>query len=110
MVSMPATRLRAATMAGLVLALTTALLAVTGPAEAARRPAPRALRVTASQMTLAVRWHAVRKAPGYKVRWSTRHSMSGSHRLAAPVHRARITGLAPDTRYYVQVAVAARKG
>jgi len=110
MVSKPVTRLRAVTMAGLVLALTAAVLAVTGPAEAARRPAPRALRVTAYQGSLVVRWHAVRKAHGYKVRWSTRRSMSGASRLAAPVHRARIGGLAPDTRYFVQVAVAAHRG
>src|SRR4051794_37704005 len=110
MASMPVTRLRAVVMAGLVLALTTAVLAVTAPAEAARRPAPRAVRVTASQSALTVGWHAVRKAPGYRVRVSVRHSMSGSRRVATAAHRVRIDGLAPNTRYFVQVAVAARRG
>jgi endonuclease/exonuclease/phosphatase family metal-dependent hydrolase len=57
-----------------------------------------------------VRWHAVRKAPGYRVRWSTRHSMKRPHHLATTRHKALIGGLAPSTRYYVQVAVAARHG
>lgn len=110
MARMPVLRLRSAVTVGVVLALAGALLAVAGPVEAARRPAPMALRATAQQTSLAVRWRAVRKAPGYRVRWSVRRSMAGSHRLASPRHRARISGLTPDTRYYVQVAVAARKG
>ena len=57
-----------------------------------------------------MRWHRVRKAPGYRVRWSVRRSMAGSQRLATVRHRARINNLAPDTRYFVQVAVAKRKG
>jgi endonuclease/exonuclease/phosphatase family metal-dependent hydrolase len=87
-----------------------ALVAVGGPVEAARRPAPRALRATPHQASLGVHWHAVRKAPGYRVRWSTRHSMARSHHLATTRHWVRIRNLAPSTRYYVQVAVAARKG
>src|SRR4051795_9852934 len=101
---------RALTVTGLALALATAMLALTGPAQAASRPAPRALRATAYQTSLVVRWHAVRKAPGYRVRWSVRRSMAGSHHLAARTHRARITGLTSNTRYYLQVAVAARHG
>jgi len=93
-----------------VLALACALLATAGPADAARRPAPRGVTVVAHQSALTVRWHAVRKAPGYRVRWSASRSMAGSHRIATTRHRARITGLAPSTRYFVQVAVAARKG
>jgi endonuclease/exonuclease/phosphatase family metal-dependent hydrolase len=106
----PVARLHSAATLGVVLALVAAVLAVAGSAEAARRPAPKGLKVEAHQGSLSVRWHAVRHAPGYKVRWSVRHSMRGSHRLAATRHRAEITGLAPDTRYYVQVAVAKRKG
>jgi endonuclease/exonuclease/phosphatase family metal-dependent hydrolase len=93
-----------------VLAMAATLLATAGPVEAARRPAPTRVRVTAHTTSLSVRWHAVRHAPGYRVRWSTKRSMAGSHRVAAPVHRTRISNLEPDTRYYVQVAVAARKG
>jgi endonuclease/exonuclease/phosphatase family metal-dependent hydrolase len=110
MMHVPALRVRSAGAAGVVLALAASLLALTGPAEAGRRPAPTGLRVTAHQGSLALRWHAVRHAPGYKVRWSVRHSMKGSHRLAVTRHRAEIGNLAPDTRYYVQVAVAKRKG
>jgi endonuclease/exonuclease/phosphatase family metal-dependent hydrolase len=95
---------------GIALVVVCALLAAAGPADAARRPAPRLLRATAHQASLTIRWHAVRKAPGYRVRWSTRHSMAGSHRLATTRHRARIRNLAPSTRYYVQVAVAAHQG
>jgi endonuclease/exonuclease/phosphatase family metal-dependent hydrolase len=90
--------------------MASALVAVAGPAEAGRRPAPSHVSATADQASLTVRWRTVRKAPGYRVRWRTRHSMAGSHRLATTRHRARISGLAPDTRYFVQVAVAARKG
>ena len=110
MTHVPVLRLRSAGAVGLVLALAVSLLALTGPAEAGRRPAPTGLRVTAQQGSLTVRWHAVRHAPGYKVRWSLRHSMKASHRLAVTRHRAQIGNLAPDTRYYVQVAVAKRKG
>jgi endonuclease/exonuclease/phosphatase family metal-dependent hydrolase len=95
---------------GIALAMVCTLGAIADPAEAASRPAPRALRATAQQTTLTVKWHAVRKAPGYRVRWSTRHSMARPHRLATTRHWARIRNLAPDTKYYVQVAVAARKG
>ena len=59
---------------GIALAMVCALGVIADPAEAASRPAPRALRATAHQASLTVRWHAVRKAPGYRVRWSTRHS------------------------------------
>lgn len=110
MVRVPRLRLRSVGMLALVLVLASTLVALAGPAEAARRPAPTALRATADQTSMTVRWHWVRKAPGYRVRWSVRRSMAGSHRLAAPSHRIRIDGLAPDTRYFVQVAVAARKG
>jgi endonuclease/exonuclease/phosphatase family metal-dependent hydrolase len=110
MVSMPVLRLRSAVIVGVALALASALLVVAGPAEAARRPAPTRLRATADQTSLAVRWHRVRKAPGYRVRWSVRRSMAGSHRLATTRHRVRIGNLSSDTRYFVQVAVAARKG
>jgi len=110
MAALPVRRLRSATAAGVVLALACALVALSGPAEAARRPAPSGLRATAGQATLSLRWHRVRKAPGYRVRWSTHRSMAASHRLASVRHRAVIGGLAPDTRYFVQVAVAARKG
>ena len=103
-------RLRSAVVAGVVLALGSALVALAGPVEAARRPAPTALRATAGETSLTVRWHAVRRAPGYKVRWSSRHSMARSHLLATPVRRVVIGGLAPNTRYFVQVAVAARQG
>jgi endonuclease/exonuclease/phosphatase family metal-dependent hydrolase len=94
----------------IVLVLTAALLAVAGPADAARRPAPKALRATPAQSALALRWHRVRKAPGYRVRWSVHRSMAGAHRLATTRHRTTIAGLTPNTRYFVQVAVAARKG
>ena len=110
MMRMPALRLRSLATVGVVLVLAAALLVVAGPAEAARRPAPRGLSATADQTSLSVRWHRVRKAPGYRVRWSVRRSMARSHRLAAAGHRARLSGLAPDTRYFVQVAVAARHG
>jgi endonuclease/exonuclease/phosphatase family metal-dependent hydrolase len=110
MVSSPVTRPRSVVTIGIVLALAAALLVVASPVEAARRPAPTALRATADQGSLAVRWRAVRKAPGYRVRWSERRSMKKSHHLATTRHRIRIDGLAPDTRYFVQVAVAKRKG
>ena len=110
MVTTPSLRLRSAAAVGVVLAIACVLLVAVGPVEAARRPAPTRLRVTPHTTSLSVRWHAVRHAPGYRVRWSTRRSMAGSHRVAAPRHRVRIDNLAPDTRYYVQVAVAARKG
>ena len=104
-------RLRSATVAGVVLAVACTLVAVAGPAGAAHRPAPRALRTTsADQSSLSVRWHWVRKAPGYRVRWSLHRSMAGSRRLATRQHHAQITGLAANTRYFVQVAVAARGG
>jgi endonuclease/exonuclease/phosphatase family metal-dependent hydrolase len=110
MVQVSELRLRAVVTLGVVLVVASTLVAVAGPVQAARRPAPTALRATADQTSLTVRWHGVRRAPGYKVRWSVRHSMAGSHRLATPVRRVVIGGLAPDTRYFVQVAVAARKG
>ncbi|HEX2894566.1 MAG TPA: endonuclease/exonuclease/phosphatase family protein [Marmoricola sp.] len=111
MVRTPARTPRAVLTVGTVLLLAFTLLGVTSPAEAAHRPPPRALRTTAAdQSSLTVRWHWVRKAPGYRLRWSLRRSMAGSHRLATAKHSARITGLAPNTRYFVQVAVAARKG
>jgi endonuclease/exonuclease/phosphatase family metal-dependent hydrolase len=94
----------------IVLVVTAALLAVAGPADAARRPAPKALRATPAQASLALRWHRVHHAPGYRVRWSTHRSMAGSHRLGTTRHRTTVGGLAPNTRYFVQVAVAARKG
>jgi endonuclease/exonuclease/phosphatase family metal-dependent hydrolase len=103
-------RLHSIATLGVVLALAVGVLAVAGSAEAARRPAPKGLALTAHQGSMSVRWHRVRKAPGYKVRWSTRHSMAGSHRLATTRHRARIDGLAASTKYFVQVAVAKRKG
>ncbi len=87
-----------------------ALVAVAGPAEGARRPAPTHLRAAAHQASVSVRWRAVRKARGYRVRWSTRHSMKGAHHLATTRHKTRIGGLAPNTRYYVQVAVAKHRG
>ena len=111
MPSTPARAPRTVLTIAAVLLVASALVVVAGPAEAAHRPPPRALRTTAADQTsLWVRWHRVRKAPGYRVRWSAHRSMSGSHRLATTRHRARIGGLAPDTRYFVQVAVAARKG
>lgn len=110
MVSRAVIRPRSVVTVGIVLALAATLLVVAGPVEAARRPAPTALRATADPTSLAVRWRAVRKAPGYRVRWSERRSMKGSNRLATPRHRVRIRGLAPDTRYFVQVAVAKRNG
>lgn len=111
MTSTPARAPRAALTVGTVLLLALALVAVASPVEAAHRPAPRALRSTsADQSSLSVRWHWVRKAPGYRIRWSTHRSMAGSRKLATRQHRATITGLAPDTRYFVQVAVAARAG
>lgn len=110
MVSMTVMRARRVVTVATVLALAAALLVVAAPAESARRPAPTALRATAGQTSLAVRWRAVRKAPGYRVRWSERRSMKGSHRLATTRHRVRIRGLAPSTRYFVQVAVAKRRG
>lgn len=104
-------RLRSAAVVGVVLAVACTLVAVAGPAGAAHRPAPRALRTTAAdQSSLSVRWHWVRKAPGYRVRWSRHRSMAGSRRLATRQHHAQITGLAANTRYFVQVAVAARGG
>jgi endonuclease/exonuclease/phosphatase family metal-dependent hydrolase len=110
MPSMPVARPRPLVTIGVVLALAAALLVAAGPAEAARRPAPTALRASAAQTSLVVRWHKVRKAPGYRVRWSVRRSMAGSHRLGTVRHRVRIGNLAPNTRYFVQVAVAARHG
>ena len=110
MVEMPSLRLRSAAAVGLVLAVAGVLLVAVGPVEAARRPAPTRVRVAPHTTSLTVRWHAVRHAPGYRVRWSIHRSMAGSHRVAARRHRVRIDNLAPDTRYYVQVAVAARKG
>jgi endonuclease/exonuclease/phosphatase family metal-dependent hydrolase len=107
-VSLP--RSRSVVTAVVALALASALVALAGPAEAGRRPPPRALRATADQTSLTVQWHWVRKAPGYRVRWSVNRSMAGSHRIATTRHRVRIGGLAPDTRYFVQVAVAARHG
>jgi len=111
MVHTPARTPRSVLTMGMVLVLACALFALMAPAEAATRPAPRSLRsVSADQTSITVRWHWVRKAPGYRVRWSTKRSMAGAHRLATRQHRARIAGLAPSTRYFVQVAVAARGG
>ena len=111
MASTPARSPRTVLTIAVVLLVASALVAVASPAEAAHRPTPRALRTTAADQTsLSVWWHRVRKAPGYRVRWSVRRSMAGSHRLSTTRHRAVIGGLSPDTRYYVQVAVAARKG
>lgn len=110
MVSAPVSRPRSVAAVGIVLALAAALLVAAGPVEAARRPAPTAVRASADPTSMVVRWRAVRKAPGYRVRWSGRPSMAGSHRLATTRHRVRIGGLAPNTRYFVQVAVAARQG
>lgn len=110
MVSMTVVRPRPVVTVALVLALAAALLVVAAPAESARRPAPTALRASADPTSLAVRWRAVRKAPGYRVRWSERRTMKQSHRVATTRHRVRIRGLSPNTRYFVQVAVAKRKG
>ncbi len=107
----PARTSRTVLALGTSLAVAAAVVAVAGPVEAARRPAPTHFRSPAvDQTSVTVRWHKVRKAPGFRVRWSTHHSMAGSRRLATTSHRVRIDGLAPDTRYFVQVAVAARKG
>jgi endonuclease/exonuclease/phosphatase family metal-dependent hydrolase len=102
--------LRSVAMTGLVVALVGALVALAGPVEAARRPTPKSLTVSAEQNAITVRWHRVRRAPGYRVRWSTHRSMAGSHKIPTTRHRVRIGGLAPATRYFVQVAVAAHKG
>lgn len=111
MASTPGRSPRTVLIFAIALLMAGALVAVASPAEAARRPTPRELRTTATDQTsMTVRWHRVRKAPGYRVRWSLRRSMAGAHRVATPRARVRIGGLAPDTRYYVQVAVAARKG
>ncbi|MGY2874175.1 endonuclease/exonuclease/phosphatase family metal-dependent hydrolase [Marmoricola sp. URHA0025 HA25] len=110
MLRTPVPRPRSVVLLGLVLLLGSALVAVAGPVEAARRPTPTGLRATAHETSLSVRWRAVRKAPGYRVRWSTLRSMAGSHRLAAATHRVTIANLTPDTRYFVQVAVARHKG
>ena len=110
MEQVPLPRWRSAVTVVVALALAAAMVALAGPAEAGRRPPPKALRATSDQTSLTVRWHRVRKAPGYRVRWSVNRSMAGSHRIATARHRVRIGGLAPDTRYFVQVAVAARHG
>jgi endonuclease/exonuclease/phosphatase family metal-dependent hydrolase len=95
---------------GLAAVLAGAVVALAGPVEATRRPAPRAVKVVAGQSAVAVRWHKVRRAPGYRVRWSTHRSMAGSHKISTARHWVRIGGLTPSTRYFVQVAVAGRKG
>jgi endonuclease/exonuclease/phosphatase family metal-dependent hydrolase len=110
MTGTPWHRARSLVAIAVVVMVTGSLMVLAGPVEAARRPAPTSLRVAAEQSAIVVRWHKVRKAPGYRLRWSTHRSMTGSHRLATVRHRARISRLAPDTRYFVQVAVAARKG
>jgi endonuclease/exonuclease/phosphatase family metal-dependent hydrolase len=111
MASTPTGASRTVLIIAIALLMAGALVAVATPAEAARRPTPRAVRATAADHTsLTVRWHRVRKAPGYRVRWSAHRSMAGSHRVVTPRARVRIGGLAPDTRYYVQVAVAAHRG
>ncbi|HEX7716104.1 MAG TPA: fibronectin type III domain-containing protein, partial [Marmoricola sp.] len=111
MVTRPARTSRTVLVLGTCLVTAATLVAVASPADASRRPAPTHFKAPAvGQGSVTVRWHKVRKAPGYRVRWSTRHSMTASGRLATTGHRVRIDGLAPDTRYFVQVAVAARKG
>jgi endonuclease/exonuclease/phosphatase family metal-dependent hydrolase len=110
MVGRPARTPRTVLVIGTCLLTACALFAVADPVGAARRPAPTHLRAAAHQASVTVRWRAVHKAPGYRVRWSTRHSMKRSHHLATTRHRTRIDGLAASTRYYVQVAVAARHG
>jgi endonuclease/exonuclease/phosphatase family metal-dependent hydrolase len=95
---------------GTCLVIVCVLLATAGPVSASRRPAPTHVRTTAHLESVTIRWRAVRKAPGYRVRWSTRHSMAGSHHLATTRHKVRVRGLVPNTRYYLQVAVAAHHG
>lgn len=94
-------------------ALLLALLALTSlPAPAASAaPTPSGLRSTAqTPTTVTMAWTAVPGAPKYRLKYSTRASMTNPvfHRFAG--NQAQVIGLKPRTTYYVAVRVITTGG
>lgn len=62
----------------------------------------------AGAVTLSLDWAAVEDAPMYRVQYSTRADMRGAAYAGFSDDEGTLTGLRPNTRYYVRVAVVAK--
>jgi endonuclease/exonuclease/phosphatase family metal-dependent hydrolase len=103
------TRLAGRSAVALLLTLL-ALMSLPAP-EASAAPAPSGLRSTArTPTTVTVSWKAVPGAPQYRLKYSTRSSMTNPvfHRFTD--NQARVIGLKPSTTYYVAVRVITSGG
>jgi endonuclease/exonuclease/phosphatase family metal-dependent hydrolase len=95
--------------AGLLMTLLVLTLLPTPGASAAS--VPTGLKATATTpTTMSLSWSAVAGAPKYRVKYSTKSSMTGAtfHRYVG--NQAKVVGLKPSTRYYAQVRVITAGG
>ena len=100
----PPARVAGRLAAGLLMALLVLALLPTPGASAASAPTGlKATGTTATTMSLS--WGAVSGAPKYRVKYSTRASMTGATFHRYTDNQAKVVGLRPSTSYYVQVRV-----
>jgi len=84
------------------------VLGMTSPASAATYPlkAPTGFRLTATSATsFTATWEPVVGATHYKLKYSTKSSFKNKVYAASDTTQAQVSGLTPDTTYYVQVRV-----
>lgn len=80
-------------------------------ASSARKPTPRHLVVTTTTPTTArLDWQRVSGASGYRVHYATSSHMTHARSAAFRYSNGVVQGLKPGTRYWFQVAVAAKRG
>ncbi len=106
----PLRRLR---VPGVLLTGLAMVLTLQGPtlASSARKPAPRNFVVTATTPTTAhLDWRRVSGASGYRVHYATSSHMTHARSAAFRYSNGVLRGLKPGTRYWFQVAVAAKRG
>ena len=91
-----------------LLVLTGLVLGLTTPAGAATYPlkAPAGLKVAATSATsFTATWSTVAGASHYKLKYSTKSSFKNPVYAASDTTQAQVTGLKPNTTYYVRVRV-----